>query len=144
MAKLEDYLRYNNNEIAAIKDWAQREHKEKELLELIPLLSAMALGRVERENDYIKTWSLNCVDMSLVDGVEKDEAHLYNRLFQWVITRGEPNEDLIKELAPYVSNRDIPLAFFRPAMVWMADQGLRFKDDNEVYDETCSIRRPKF
>lgn len=142
--KLENYLRLIGNEIEAIKQWAQDEHKEEELLSLIPILAKNQLQRVERERDYMKIWASNTVDMYQVDGVTEEEAHYYNRLFQCVIAGKDVTEGMLSWLEEHVPQREIPSMFFRPALVYLSDRGIRFKNDNEEYGKTCSVRRPKF
>lgn len=128
MAKLENYLKFCKSELEAIRLWAQDEHKEMELLEIIPQLASSHYNSVARKLDFCKTWSPMVPDMHMLKELNDETASLFNYLFQCVIHETEPNENMMTKIRDTVPKIKIPTMFFRPALKWLADRGIQFID----------------
>lgn len=140
--KLKDYCQLAKDDFSAIVAWARDNHFESRLLELIPRLANSQMNRVERELDYMKTWSANTVNMYEVPGVSQEAAKHLNYLFQCVIANQEPCSQTMDWLHENIPQMEIPTLCFVPAVAWLAERGIRFKGDSGKFRDW--EKRPDF
>lgn len=130
------------SDLEIIKQWIVFNHMEAEMVAMVPKLAESSLNRQKRELDYIKSWSPYLVTTYETDGVSLEAVKYFNHLFQCVVCGVEPDDTVIKWLEENVPNMERPTFFFVPALAWLADKGIRFKNyDREFKDYD---RRPKF